>query len=470
MKVWLKRIAQTLIFALLLGFVINHIYGILSWKDTAGEYYSSMDSFYELKEDLVDVLFLGSSHCYCSINNSILWEEEGISSFSLAISGQDLASTYHCFKEALSTQTPDVVAVDVYGVIFEGYQVEGNLYRNTLPYQLSKNAYDAVVSMVEEEKRGDFLLRWPIVHTRYAELKEQDFTKQPAYIGYHAEFNTQAIGNIVPYTGSETAPVVGNGEEWLIKIIQLAEESDTDLLFFIAPYAASEGDQKIYNRVAEIAQAHEVPLLNMIQLADELKLDGNTDFIDWMHTNYYGAKKVTEYMCQYLKTNYALEDHRGDVRYGLWDEDLRYRQNEWYSQYIKRDTTCKDYLNTLCEVGGYTIVVTTSGEYLNGDVNLNRQLKGLGIGEEFYTGKRTWVFSDGELIYESDRENDWAFVELNGGELILSAADGVRSVQLDGQECCKVTDGINVMVYDNLQGKLVDAVGFVAAAEYGLAR
>ena len=105
----IKRIAGTIVFCAVFLILLNRIYTVLSWKDTAGEYYSSVDSFYEVDKGLVDVLFFGSSHCYCSIDPSVLWEEHGIGSFSLAISGQDFAGTYYTLKEALKTQDPKVV-------------------------------------------------------------------------------------------------------------------------------------------------------------------------------------------------------------------------------------------------------------------------------------------------------------------------------------------------------------------------
>ena len=144
----IKNAAKIVIFCILFLFLLNRIYDIFSWKDTAGDYYSSMDSFYDLEKDMVDVLFLGSSHVYCSVIPAQLWEDYGMASFNMAISGQDLASSYYSFKEALKTQDLDVVCVDLYGCVFHGYLIEGNLYRNTLSRKLSFTSIEAVNSIV----------------------------------------------------------------------------------------------------------------------------------------------------------------------------------------------------------------------------------------------------------------------------------------------------------------------------------
>jgi hypothetical protein len=65
-----KQAAKIIVFCLIFVVLFNYVYKVLSWKDTAGDYYSSMESFYALDDNVMDVLFLGSSHCYCSIKNS----------------------------------------------------------------------------------------------------------------------------------------------------------------------------------------------------------------------------------------------------------------------------------------------------------------------------------------------------------------------------------------------------------------
>lgn len=78
-----------------------------------------METFYGLEEDVADVLFCGSSHCYCSVNPAILWGQHGIAGYNLGISGQDFAGTYHGIREALKTQHPRVICLEMYGSAFE---------------------------------------------------------------------------------------------------------------------------------------------------------------------------------------------------------------------------------------------------------------------------------------------------------------------------------------------------------------
>ena len=466
----IKRTIQVIIFCIVFAILFHYTYKVLSWKDTAGSYYSSMHSFYELDEDLVDVLFLGSSHCYCSVNNSLLWDEYGISSFSLAISGQDLASTYHCLVEAMKTQTPKVVMIELYGAAFEGYAVEGNLYRNTIQYKVSENAYQAIDALVKDGQEADYLLKWPIVHTRYAELEKGDFLKLPTYIGYQSEFHAQAQSAIIPYKGEPADTMGENREYWLARIIDYAKEQKLNVCFFVAPYVAPDYEQMLYKRAEAVAAEQGIPFINMIDLHEEVKIDEMTDFSDWAHTNRYGADKVTYYLGEYLKSNYQLENHYGDDRYRLWDKDFEARQHEIINQELKTTGDVKGYLKAIGGLDGYTVVVATSGEYLWDGINLKPSLRKAGISDAFYDSTGTWVFRDQELIYMSADPESFYHLDLGQDDLIVSSSNGKKSIILARGNYCLAADGINIVVYDNVLGQMVDAVGFYAQNEYVVMR
>lgn len=460
-----KKVIKVVVFCIILGIFLNQVYSILSWKDTSGEYYSSMESLYGLDKDVVDVLFLGSSRCYCSINNSVLWEEQGISSFSLAISGQDLASSYYCLVEALKTQTPQVVCLELYGATFHGYLVESNMYRNTLSFRLSENAINAVTDIAEDRKE-ELLLKWPIVHTRYAELQKKDFEKdRPVYLGYHAEFNTTAVEPLCSYYGNERLAIAEEEEIWIRKIIALAEENDIQLVFFAAPVVSSEEDQKMLNYVAAIGEEHGIPLINMPRMQEELQLNVDSDFINWSHTNYYGAQKVSAYMGRFLKEHYSLPDRRGDESYSLWCEDAKVRQHEYRNQMLKQTYDIREYLGQLAGIGEYTVILTTNGEFYSDAANIADYVSELGM-VDFYDTSGIWIRRDDQLLYHSTEENSFEYVKLSEGDMVVQREDGNSSIVIDNLSYGKVQNGINIVVYDDVLGQVADAIGFDVPNQY----
>lgn len=464
----IKRCLKIIVFCSIFLILLNRIYTILSWKDTAGDYYSSVDSFYELEKDVADVLFFGSSHCYCSVDPSVFWDKQGIASFNLAISGQDFAGTYYTLKEALKTQSPRVICMDLYYANATGYAVEGNLYRNTLPFKISKNSYEMVDELVEDETRkNEFWFRWPIFHTRYKEIKVEDFrTDLPVYLGYFATFVTQQVGDIATYSGEEVNAMPEEREEWLRKIVELAKENDVEVCFFIAPYVATENELKTYRYVKNWAEEQNIPLLDMMELSDELGMNSYTDFSDPGHTNHYGAQKVSRYLCNYVAEHYELTDHRGEDTYALWDENSKVRSHEVKNEKLRSVTSISRYLDMVSDMEDYVVVISNTGNYVAEGEDITDHLFELGIGEEFYTTGGVWIFEDAGMRYATSDVNALYHVDLEYSDLLVSRAEGINSVVVDRQQYQKVMAGINILVYDKVLGKVADCVGFSAAASY----
>lgn len=463
----IKQGASAVCFCVLFVFLIKYVYGIFSWKDGSGAYFTPVPAFYELNQDTVDVLFLGSSHCYCTIRNAQLWDDYGMSAFSLAISGQDLASSYYWLKEALKTQSPKVVCLEMYGVAFHGYNVKGNLYRNVLPYRISADYMHMIRDITGGEEDKELFIKWPILHTRYTELQKEDFPgKTPLYIGYRAEFHTEAVGNgLYAYTGGEVMAIDEAEAAWLQKIIELTKENNIELCFFVSPYAAADVEQMKYNRVRQIADAEGLPFVNMIEEYEQVGLNPDKDFIDWAHTNVWGAQKATAYLGEFLAEHYDLPDHRGDSDYAIWDRDSVIRANELQDYQLQQYEDLQTVLAFAAGCTDYTILIATSGEYLREDVYLEDKLESLGICDAFYESGGTWIIAGGELLLERTQDAFSWYGEKNGADILLAGDSNGRIVMVNQENCIRVENGINIAFYDNATG-MVFAMGFDALNGY----
>ena len=64
-------------------------------------------------------------------------------------------------------------------------------------------------------------------------------------------------------------------------------------------------------------------------MLDEIGIDWNKDtFDEGDHLNYYGSKKLTDYLSEYLKEECDLTDHRGDPEFESWNELLPLYEQE----------------------------------------------------------------------------------------------------------------------------------------------
>lgn len=485
-KKLIKRCAGVIAFLLILLLVLGRVYQVLSWKDSAGGYLTPVETFYGLEENVVDALFLGSSHCYCSVINSQLWDDYGIAGYSLSISGQDIAASYYWLKEALKTQKPKVVCLEMFGAVYHGYAVEGNLYRNTLPYHISADylymlrdlideesgSLQIENNIVSEEDRSSFLAKWPIIHTRYKELQKQDFTgPDTLYIGFSVQpddLNSSPItwtrDGQEFYTGDEAMEI--EEEKWLRKIIELTREKGVDLCLFLAPMSVTTHDRMRYNYVAELAEEEGIPFINFVDLRDELRFDTEKDFLDWGHLNYKGAEKVTAALGRFIIQNYTIEDHRGDKRYELWERDSITREHEFNNLRLYQSTDMQYILDNAVYASDYTIIMTTDGDYFRETDYLAERLEPLNIEEDFEEGGGIWIIENGEVTWKTTSDTgDW-YMDRNGADIVMLRTDGTSKIFVNQQDYIKTTNGINIIFYDNLLGKVVCAAGFSAPDDY----
>ncbi len=89
---------------------------------------SIVNGFYKLEEDSLDVLFLGASQMFCGVNAQKLTEEYGISSYDFGASAQSLNITDYYLREALKTQKPKLVMVEVCAAFYTGKVTSGGGY------------------------------------------------------------------------------------------------------------------------------------------------------------------------------------------------------------------------------------------------------------------------------------------------------------------------------------------------------
>ena len=129
-----KTIIKIFLFSFILVLVCQREYNVLSWKDTPG-----IETLYTSEKDSIDVIFIGSSHSFCSLNTGILWNDYGIASKNIGDSGQRFPTSYYYLLDALKTQNPKVVFIELWGIEYPYTTAEGSLYRNTIGLNWSRN-------------------------------------------------------------------------------------------------------------------------------------------------------------------------------------------------------------------------------------------------------------------------------------------------------------------------------------------
>lgn len=277
----------------------------LGWRllPLRSDFGATWHRYTEEDRDSIDVLFLGSSIAYCDIMPSVLYEKTGIPSYMVCGPELTASLSYYYLKEALKTQSPQVVYVEATSFFFPRYTSSTKINVGYMPYSLNRLA--ATFRGAEKEERLGLLFPLYNYHSRWEDLSLGD------YFGPRAD---RTADDLAGYTRvEETAPQEirkerdyryepGELEEnlqWLEKIIQLCRKENISLRLFVAPaceYPSAELTEQLKTAAGDI------PVTDYNDVFDTLNLDPATDFHDFLHLNHQGALKFSETIAEDLSS------------------------------------------------------------------------------------------------------------------------------------------------------------------------
>lgn len=300
---------------------------------------SVIDGFYELEPDSVDVLFLGSSQVMTAVSPMELYQQYGITAYNLGTEQQNMIASYYLLEEALKTQHPQVVVLEIMFLFPYANNTPLNssevFVRKTIDaMHWSATKWDmvrTVCSLDDQHETRNYLIPFLRFHSRWQDLTLEDFTyfftdKHNPYKGF--TLNTSVIpeefqGFSTNQT-TETTSLPPVMEEYFYNLVSLCQENGIPLVLIKTPKGNSSFGVVYHNTVQTIADQYQLPFIdfNTQELLNHLHFDNSQDYADDTHVNYWGAHKITAYLGQYLDSRYQLPDMRTDPAHQNWNQDL----------------------------------------------------------------------------------------------------------------------------------------------------
>ncbi len=289
------------------------------------------DEFYASKPDSIDMLFIGSSHSYCTYDPEKIDAALGTNSYQLGMPLQHPDSTYFTLLEALNTQNPKTVVFDVYWDMlddeFELVQA-GYLFQVLRDKELEEKYIKEVFPLAEKIKYNVKLFRYQQDYFAFksSTLKEDimnrfDVTSpatqsQVGEEAYHSKGYTYCTYTMLEDEYDKTNQFKGvdgskikftNAQlKYMDKIIKLCKERDIELILTTAPIANPSLEyiknyDKISDRIQKIADENSLRYLdfNLVNQNEHIFADEN--FRDDAHLNDSGVKIADEYFCKWYK-------------------------------------------------------------------------------------------------------------------------------------------------------------------------
>jgi len=452
-----KNGIKTVCFVAVLGYLTMYMQNILEWKSSEG-----ITQFYDYGENSMDVIVLGSSHAYCTVNTALLWDKYGMAAVNIGESGQNLGSTYYYMEEVLKYQQPQVMLVELRFLVGGDKGVgNGNLYRNTINMKWSGNFIDnmnyalAESGIEDTSEMGKFLfLKFPVYHSRYKEVTEDDFWPVSAGKGrYDGAWTSEEYEVPGACSVTESSQIDASKKVWLDRMKSLSEKYHFALVFFVAPYNLSVDQMKQFNAAKEYAGTNNIPYFNFNELYEEIGFCYSTDMRSenhaGSHLNNYGAAKVTNSLGEFLHQTYNLADHRGERRYMVYD---RISQN-WSKKVANHDMEEAENLEQY-------VALLDKTEYDFAMLIYNNQTGILESLKEDYPEAADAMASDGLYATVGRQRNDiWNLSK----EVLLEQGDGgAETVKVYSDKVEQTVTGADmaVIVVDKESGKLVNISKF----------
>lgn len=489
MRKRLKYIGKGLIFLCILCVCIEFVYQIIVPKffyDNAWPTTSTYTGFYEMEENTVDVIFLGSSHAVSNFIPQELYNNYGITSYNLGCEEQNLLTSYFWLKEALQYQQPQVVVLDCY-LLFE--------YNKTEPLNSSeactRKAFDymkwssvkaeAVKTICKLDENQSLLSYYfPNIryHTRWRGLEENDFVfldkyRQDKLKGYTQKATYCGLEDYVPFeagSSKEETPMLPLMKEYLDKIAELCRQEDISLILTKTP-TTSENAAKYYT-IQKYADERGLLFLDFNEktLYEKIDFCFQTDNCDSGHGNLWGAKKITNYIGKILVNQYGIEK-KVDKQ---WEDTKSYYEQIQKDCGLKHITDIDEYLAALQD-DRYSVFISAKDDCTSHlKASTIQRLRDLGLQadlQEKYRCSYLAVISDGEMeeqisyeqiAYGGSVRNGFVTYEVESAGY---QCGNFSSITIEGAEQSKNGRGLNIVVYNNDTKQIMDSVCFDTFAE-----
>jgi len=294
---------------------------------------SRFDDFYALDKNSLDMVFIGSSHSYCTFDPEKIYEHLGVQSFQMGTPLQHADTTYYSLKEIYNYQNPEYVVMELYWDVvdddFEPKQAD-SFFEVLQNDELKEEYMKEVFPTGAKAKYALPAIRFQQEYFAFRSSEmEKEITEKTGVTKtviqtsngteYYRSLGYTFCDTIIPESEFDRTNQFKHldGKDWefsdtqvkyLEKIIKLCEEKDSQLIFVTAPIANVSMDYiKNYDvlneKLASFAEKHEVPYIDYNIVNREEKLLEIENFRDDAHLNDSGVAIVDKHFSHWFKKN-----------------------------------------------------------------------------------------------------------------------------------------------------------------------
>ena len=362
-----ERVAQifrVIIFFIITILICNRIAGFLKPVWMSWNNYDTVNGFYMEPENTIEAIFLGASITANGITPMELYEDYGICAYNLGMEQQPLLASYYWTREAcrFHSETLKTIVLDV--SILRRTPEEAFFQKSLDGLKPSNIKWQALMDYTGDCNKAISMF-FPLFeyHSRWDSLEKTDFEKgeyepnvssrgynfeQSRYLN-NTKYESLRLPQYIIKNDWSYAKFNNNSLYYLGKLIEFCDEKELKLLLIKTPGYANWGEAA-HNSVSQIASYYGLEFLdfNYDTYLSEIGFNEALDTTDGGHMNYYGARKLTAWIGNYLTKNSLVKNIRGEYKYAFMDDEYAD-----YKAYItpvlkyRKSVTLEDYLSNI---------------------------------------------------------------------------------------------------------------------------
>ena len=312
----MKNFFKSIIFLIIL---------VLSFQYYEEKIFKRFDTFldyayYQIPKNSIDLLFIGSSHSYCTFNSKLFDHYLKCNCLNLGTDSQSFSITYSAILEILKRQTPKVIVIEVYPIRRESSIPALRPHLDTMSFSVNK--LRLIKNSLPIAKWGNHLINTLFYHSRWKEFNILRKEQQKGYESWEGKTNNKGFDGYVwdSIRYSLTYDIYEKTYSNIPNISFDISENYLKLLESLFKICQKKGIKII---IASPPVIDDYEVLNILynpslkELMDKYNIDSidfNTgkikyekiDFLDNAHLSLAGSDEVSFEMANFLKENYPI--------------------------------------------------------------------------------------------------------------------------------------------------------------------
>lgn len=342
LKSHIKPFLQGLAFFLIFILIFLHVQNVFNLK---GSGYTKYMYFEDEQENTIDVMYFGNSRCNRGVDPTVVDGIAGTYSYNMGIQGLRANHVYVRMQDALKTQSPKLIAIEISTFLPASNQTLEESYGHrtlmSMPMNLDRVFYSYDLARViagDKKDKADRAIEYflPLLrfHSRYSELSAGDFVYNTPLTSDFDYDEKEADACILERRGytiyttdkqleqtteesyfnqdfseiDDVAELDGLSFEYLEKIVAFARENGCELLFFSLPALSAKKSGTATIPIMNYLRAcygedSDVKFLDAHDYIKKIGLDYQY-YQNKEHLNRFGAEKFSKFLGEYIKENY----------------------------------------------------------------------------------------------------------------------------------------------------------------------